>query len=861
MTTDSGSGNQIEKLKNRIAQLEHDQRVNEVLLEISNAVDTTPNLYDLYSSIHQALNRLVDATNFYISIYDEENSLLHFPYFLDEADGDHTESVRMFDEESLTGEVLLKQAPVLLDDKDLEKRDRENRIVGTMPHQFIGVPLKNGGVTFGVMAIQSYSHAVTYTQEDLDLMVSVSKHVAVAIERKRINDALKENEARYRTLSEMSMDIIMRFDRHYRHLYVNSAIRQIGLEPDQMIGKTHEELGFPEDLIKEWHRAIDTVFQTGQVNRIEFELPDHLWIDWLLCPEFSGDAKVNSVITFARDITQRKQQEYDTICYDRINKIIINSTDVEEMLNGILDTMVDIFQSDRAWILFPCNPVAPYYEVPFLRCRKEYFVPPGDKFEISSEARHILAKILASDEPTIFDSRTGLNIREEVRAKRQVKSQMAMAVFPKIGDAWEVGLHQCSYDRVWTMNESRLFKEICLRIADGLNSMLLLRELRQAKKYIDNIVDSMPSILVGVDFNGKITQWNQKAATETGTDAKEALGKRFQKFFPYLTDFEQTIRQAVDGKKVVKKNKVLNKTGAQSRYENITVYPLRGTENKGAVIKMDDVTEQVMIEEMMIQSEKMLSVGGLAAGMAHEINNPLAGMMQNAQVLLNRLSQDLPANRKAAQKVGITMDALKSYMEERKILSQLEHINEAGRRAAKVVENMLSFAKKAGQTRDYENLPDLLNRTIELARNDYDLKKRFDFRQIKIVIDKEDQFPMVLCEGSKIQQVFLNIIKNGAQAMADSPETIASGPEFQITCRVEKETAVITIADNGPGMDEDVRKRVFEPFYTTKSPDRGTGLGLSVAYFIITEDHNGELAVTSDKGQGTCFTVRLPIHG
>ncbi len=265
----------------------------------------------------------------------------------------------------MTGEVILSKKPLSLDEKQLAKREKDGRVLGTIPKIWIGVPLITDEMVIGVLAIQNYTDPDAYTKKDLDILISVSNQIALAIDRKRINEALKENEERYRTLSEKSHDIIMRFDKFCRHLYVNPAIGKLGFTPEQMIGKTHKELNFPEDLVRRWEGSILKVFETGQVNRIEFKLPDGIWLDWLLCPEFTSVNEVESVITFARDITEKKQMEFQNSCYDKINKIIINAADLEQMLNGILDTMLDVFNCDRAWILFPCNPDAEYYSMPF----------------------------------------------------------------------------------------------------------------------------------------------------------------------------------------------------------------------------------------------------------------------------------------------------------------------------------------------------------------------------------------------------------------------------------------------------------------------------------------------------------------
>jgi signal transduction histidine kinase len=152
----------------------------------------------------------------------------------------------------------------------------------------------------------------------------------------------------------------------------------------------------------------------------------------------------------------------------------------------------------------------------------------------------------------------------------------------------------------------------------------------------------------------------------------------------------------------------------------------------------------------------------------------------------------------------------------------------------------------------------LLDATLELAQSDYDLKRKYDFRKIEIVRDYDPQTQQVMCAGSKIQQVFLNIFKNGAEAMAEDRRSRAA-PRFLLKVRPDRDRVRIEISDNGPGMEESVRKRIFEPFYTTKSSSGGTGLGLSVSYFIITENHCGSMTVESEPGKGTRFIIQLPV--
>ena len=565
-----------EKLEKKIARLEKQTRkqafsekLTRALFEISNAVNTTSGLHELYASIYQSLDRLMGLPNFYIALYQKNFKQLSIPFFVDQFDTYSDYEDYFTETNSLTGEVLMKGKPLFLNETQLKKRASKGNIVGTVPRVWLGVPLNKREKPFGVIAVQNYDDPAYFDRKDLDILITASNQIALAIERKQ------------------SLD-----------------------------------------------------------------------------------------------------------------------------------------------------------------------------------------------------------------------------------------------------------------------------ELNMLRNYLYNIINSMPSILIGLDKKGLVTQWNFQAELETGVKADAALGKPLEDVFPRLNLNMDQIRESIRHNKIRTNLKQEYFAGRERRYEDIIIYPLVTNGIEGAVIRMDDITDQVRMEEMMIQSEKMISIGGLAAGMAHEINNPLAGMMQNAQVIFNRISQDIPANEDTAREIGISMKDIRTYMEKREILKKLDMINETGSRAATIVKNMLGFARKSDAVIEPHDLSRLLRKTVELAKSDYNLKKRYDFKLIEIV-EEFEPIPPVRCDRNKLQQVFLNIFKNGADAMFELKNNPAE-PRFTLRVYREKENACIEIEDNGPGMDEETGKRLFEPFFTTKPVGEGTGLGLSVSYFIIVKDHKGVLSVESKKGQGTRFIIKLP---
>jgi signal transduction histidine kinase len=189
----------------------------------------------------------------------------------------------------------------------------------------------------------------------------------------------------------------------------------------------------------------------------------------------------------------------------------------------------------------------------------------------------------------------------------------------------------------------------------------------------------------------------------------------------------------------------------------------------------------------------------------------------------------------------------------------LEALESAGQRAAKIVNNMLGFSRKSDAHFSSQNLVQLLDEACELASSEYDLKKNYDFRNIAIIRDYDNTVPEVVCDANQIQQVLFNLITNAAQAMADGAHK--RSPRLTLRLAPDGKHVRIDVEDNGPGMDEETRKRVFEPFFTTKEVGVGTGLGLSVSYFIVTENHGGTIEVDSAPGRGARFIIRLPKDG
>lgn len=273
------------------------------------------------------------------------------------------------------------------------------------------------------------------------------------------------------------------------------------------------------------------------------------------------------------------------------------------------------------------------------------------------------------------------------------------------------------------------------------------------------------------------------------------------------------------------------------------------------LIFFQDLTDQNRQRELLIQHEKMLMIGGLAAGMAHEINNPLGIIAQDLQNLQRRLLPTLPKNREVAASLGLNLDIVHKYLESREINGYLVSIREAIRRTSRIIDNMLQFSRQNGSSHQLSPLHEVIDHAVELAGGDYELRKKYDFAGIVIQRSYTPDLPMVPLNVIEIEQVLINLLKNAAQAMSDGP----GDRRITIATSRDGDYALLSVCDNGPGMTDTVRQRIFEPFFTTKPVGSGTGLGLAVSHTIVTQNHKGSITVQSAPGQGSCFNIRLPL--
>jgi PAS domain S-box-containing protein len=409
-------------------------------------------------------------------------------------------------------------------------------------------------------------------------------------------------------------------------------------------------------------------------------------------------------------------------------------------------------------------------------------------------------------------------------------------------------------------------------------------EIVRLQHLLQSTTDSMPSALIALDVDGRVLLWNPAAEALTGRTATQVQGQSLWQACPELGRYRDLFDQALHERQVMHRHREQLVAESGVVYRDVNIFPLVADDITGAVLHIDDVTSRVRIEEMMRQSSKMASVGRLAAGIAHEINNPLSGMMQSAQVVQMTFDTRRPRIRELLHACGVDPDGLDRYLEERSTFEYLEGIRSIGGRAAKIVSDLLSFSRRGAAETALHDLNALVEQALDLAATDYDLKQRYDFRNIEIVRELTPNLPKVLCDGSHIQQVVLNLVRNAAQEMVRKKEEMAQAPgSGEYRPRLTLRTSLVEngpderhgrgpedgqpcgrvvwleIEDNGPGIPEDIQTRLFEPFFTTKEAGEGTGLGLWLCWSIVVEQHKGRIWEQPSQEGGAHFVVELPV--
>jgi two-component system NtrC family sensor kinase len=349
-------------------------------------------------------------------------------------------------------------------------------------------------------------------------------------------------------------------------------------------------------------------------------------------------------------------------------------------------------------------------------------------------------------------------------------------------------------------------------------------ELRGLKEYNENILESLDSGIVVLDLDGRLVRWNRAMEALDGRQRLQVLGRTLDAVFPGA--FLDALRGSLvlgDHEEIAHIYKLhLPSSDGRSLMVNVSVAPFQSApgERCGTILILDDVTARVRLEEQLQHAEKMASVGLLAAGVAHEVNTPLAGISSYTQLLRGQLDE-----RDPRQEV-------------------LEKIEKQSFRAAKIINGLLNFSRSSGTEFELVDVNRVLADVLSLVEHQLEGSK------IRVRKELAEDLPPVRGNSNRIQQVFFNLVLNARDAMP-------SGGWLTLATSADNGSVLVEVKDTGHGIRREHIRRIYDPFFTTKGIGKGTGLGLSVSYGIV-QEHGGAIFVDSTPGQGTTFQVALP---
>jgi two-component system, NtrC family, sensor kinase len=370
---------------------------------------------------------------------------------------------------------------------------------------------------------------------------------------------------------------------------------------------------------------------------------------------------------------------------------------------------------------------------------------------------------------------------------------------------------------------------------------LKVEEYERLKEFSENIVESINVGILAADLEDRVESWNTQIEQLTGITREQALGKKLSELFPAaLSEQFDRVRGEIGIHHIYKfvlkpaaavvvaiGNGHGNGHAPAARLNeatlNIAITPLvsKDQERIGRLIIIDDVTDRAELEQRLVQADKLSSIGLLAAGVAHEVNTPLAVISTYAQMLAKQVAED-------SQKSLI-----------------LEKIAKQTFRASEIVNSLLNFSRTSTTSYGGVSLNKIVQETLSL------LEHQFTKAGIQIHTDLDPDVPLVHGNGGKLQQVFLNLFLNARDAMG-------AGGTLEVRSWAEGLGARVEVSDTGHGIAPENLHRIYDPFFTTKGAKKGTGLGLSVTYGII-QEHGGSIEVSNRRGGGATFRVELPL--
>ena len=400
-------------------------------------------------------------------------------------------------------------------------------------------------------------------------------------------------------------------------------------------------------------------------------------------------------------------------------------------------------------------------------------------------------------------------------------------------------------ERTATLDESNQKLQETNNLLEGevAEHLKTAQQLKASESYIKSILESMPIMLVGLDRDYQVTQWNHTAESLTGIKAAKALGKDLWEAYPTLPLPRERVNEALETQEPVH---VRSSQRGQSHYE-ITIYPLEEGINTGLVILVEDVTQVVQSENKLIEKDKLSAMGELSSVMAYDINSPLKRISAAVDVIEAACNSQGTDNAKSKEEIAESID----------------HLKQQSQRASAIVTNLLEFSGGTPDGLHANNILDIIDHSIELSAEIFAENDSPSFTDIEIERHYEADLPQIPSFKSELQQVFVALLRYSFYAIR-KVEREKHKPKITIEVLTSYDALWVKVSHNGLGISLDDQQVIFEPYFSEDAiadeKQREASERLSFPYFIVTQHHQGKMAVTSNVDIGTTFHLELPLE-
>ena len=690
-----------------------------------------------------------------------------------------------------------------------------------------------------------------WTEAHISLLKLSGKRIGIQViqndvtERKRAEETLRKSEEKYRSLvNNVKLGVFRSTpEPSGKFLEVNPAMEEITeYSREELLQMNVCDLYVrPEERESVLKEIASTIGKTIKELHLRKKDATEIVVSDTKVAVRDDTGKILYFDGIIEDITERKQAEQklehlNAVLYAirNVNQLITREKDRDRLLESICDSLIETRGYYNAWIalldesrrlLVTAEAGLGKAFLPMVKRLKR------GELTICGQRALSQSEVIVTEDP--FSSCTDCPLANKYsgRGALTVRLEHGGKVY---------GLLCASIPAALTADEEEqaLFREVAGDITLALHGIELEEEYKQAEAELvrlSNAVRMSTDSIVISDLEGKITDVNEATLKMYGTDNKaDLIGiSSFELIAPQEREKALAGTKEVMERGYVKDREyhVVTKNGSKLPVE-MSISIMKGADGEpiGFVGIIRDITERKQAEEREKQlqqelylSSRLAAIGELAAGVAHEINNPLTGILGFSQRLLRKSTDE-------------------------KVSLDLARIHNEALRAAKVVENLLTFARRRQPKRDYSDINDIMQKILELR--DYELKTG----NIEVELDLAPSLRKIIVDSHQIQEVFLNIILNTEQAMTEA----SRGGKLTIKTQETKGYIRITFTDDGPGIAAAALDKLFDPFFTTRGEKGGTGLGLGISHGIVTE-HGGKIYARSKPGKGASFFVELPL--